>query len=82
MRAAVELGQALGVQVIAEGIEHHTQLNTLRDLCCPLGQGFLFAKPLPLADAQRLMQTSTGDTPPDSASKRTTSRQAPNRAAA
>jgi diguanylate cyclase (GGDEF)-like protein/PAS domain S-box-containing protein len=58
VRAAIELGQALGVQVIAEGIEDRTQLSTLRALGCPLGQGFLFAKPLPLADAQRLMQVT------------------------
>jgi EAL domain-containing protein (putative c-di-GMP-specific phosphodiesterase class I) len=66
IRAAVELGQALGVTVIAEGIENQTQLNTLRELGCPLGQGFLFAKPLPVADAQRLMQTSANDTGPAS----------------
>jgi len=58
VRAAVELGQALGVHVIAEGIEGHTQLDALRDLGCPLGQGFLFAKPLPLAEAHRLLHDS------------------------
>ena len=44
-----------GVQAIAAGIEGHTQLDALRDLGCPMGQGFLFAKPLPLADANRLL---------------------------
>ncbi len=58
VRAAVELGQALGVQVIAEGIESLIQLGALRDLGCPLGQGFHFAHPLPLADAQLLLQSS------------------------
>ncbi len=55
VRAAVELGRALGVNVIAEGIETQTQLALLRDLRCPLGQGYLFAKPLPLPDAQDLI---------------------------
>jgi len=55
VRAAVELGQALGVSVIAEGIEGELQLGALRQLGCPLGQGFLFARPLPLADAQLLL---------------------------
>ena len=53
-RAAVELGRALGVVVIAEGIETHTQLTTLRQLRCPLGQGFLFAKPMPALQAHQL----------------------------
>jgi diguanylate cyclase (GGDEF)-like protein/PAS domain S-box-containing protein len=57
-RAAVELGRALGVDVIAEGIETKTQLAILRELRCPLGQGYLFAKPLPLADAQKLITIS------------------------
>jgi diguanylate cyclase (GGDEF)-like protein/PAS domain S-box-containing protein len=56
VRAAVELGRALGVEVIAEGIEAPGQLSALRDLGCPLGQGFLFARPLPLAEAERLLQ--------------------------
>ena len=51
VRAAIELGKALGVTVIAEGIETRTQLDTLRELGCPLGQGFLFARPLPLDQA-------------------------------
>ena len=46
VRAAVELGQALGMDVIAEGIESEDQLATLRELGCQLGQGFLFSKPL------------------------------------
>ena len=56
VRAAVELGQALGVQVIAEGIETQVQLMVLRRLGCRLGQGFLFAKPLPVCDADVLLQ--------------------------
>ncbi len=55
VRAAVELGQALGVEVIAEGIEHPAQLVALQKLGCRLGQGFLFARPLPVADAQLLL---------------------------
>ncbi len=67
VRAAIELGRALDVKVIAEGIEDQAQLETLRDLGCPLGQGFLFARPLTLADAQRLIQPSAAPTPPGSA---------------
>ncbi len=55
VRAAVELGHALGVAVIAEGIEDRVQLESLRELGCRLGQGFLFAKPMPAHDAERLL---------------------------
>ncbi len=55
VQAAVELGRALGVEVVAEGIETKPQLAILRQLRCPHGQGYLFAKPLPLPDAQNLV---------------------------
>jgi diguanylate cyclase (GGDEF)-like protein/PAS domain S-box-containing protein len=46
--AIVSLGDALNLQVVAEGIEQTTQLSTLRTLGCDLGQGFLFAKAMPI----------------------------------
>jgi diguanylate cyclase (GGDEF)-like protein/PAS domain S-box-containing protein len=55
LSAAVELGRALGLDVIAEGIESRTQLGHLRDLGCLLGQGFLFARALPTAEAEELL---------------------------
>ena len=58
VRAAVELGHALGVAVIAEGIEDRVQLESLRELGCRLGQGFLFARPMPAQDAERLLLDS------------------------
>ena len=58
VRAAVELGQALGMHVIAEGIETVDQLATLRELGCQLGQGFLFSKPLRADDAALLLDGS------------------------
>jgi diguanylate cyclase (GGDEF)-like protein len=44
--AIVALGRALGMTIIAEGIEEPAQLAHLRDLGCELGQGFLFSPPL------------------------------------
>ncbi|HEY3763952.1 MAG TPA: EAL domain-containing protein [Gaiellales bacterium] len=55
LTAVVELGRALGLRVIAEGIESRDQLDRLRHIGCVLGQGFLFARPLPLAEARRLV---------------------------
>jgi EAL domain-containing protein (putative c-di-GMP-specific phosphodiesterase class I) len=51
-RAIIDLGENLGLQVIAEGIEHSGQLAQLRGLGCPLGQGYWFARPMPAAEAQ------------------------------
>ena len=42
----VELGSALGHEVIAEGIETETQLRELRRMQCALGQGNLFSLPV------------------------------------
>ena len=45
--AIVALGKSLNLDVVAEGIELPEQIVSLRDLGCELGQGFLFAKPMP-----------------------------------
>jgi EAL domain-containing protein (putative c-di-GMP-specific phosphodiesterase class I) len=42
----VQLGRNLGLAVIAEGVEDERQAQILHTLGCPLGQGFLFARPM------------------------------------
>jgi diguanylate cyclase len=42
----VGLGDALGLRVVAEGIERQDQLDAVRELGCGLGQGFLLAPPM------------------------------------
>ena len=44
--AIIAIGERLGLEVVAEGIEEPEQIGTLRDLGCELGQGFLFARPM------------------------------------
>jgi len=51
VRAIVELGHALGLEVIAEGIERADQVGPLTRLGARLGQGYLFARPM---DAEAL----------------------------
>ena len=48
-RAAVQTGQALGLRVVAEGIETAPQRDFLAAIGCDEGQGHLFARPLPPA---------------------------------
>jgi len=48
--AIIAIGERLGLEVVAEGIEEPEQIGTLRDLGCELGQGFLFARPMTQPD--------------------------------
>jgi EAL domain-containing protein (putative c-di-GMP-specific phosphodiesterase class I) len=45
--AISQLGHALHLDLVAEGIEQPEQVSALRGLACQYGQGFYFARPLP-----------------------------------
>ncbi len=47
VEAVIQLGRALGLTVVAEGVESPLQLKRLRDLKCDRGQGYLFGRPRP-----------------------------------
>jgi EAL domain-containing protein (putative c-di-GMP-specific phosphodiesterase class I) len=51
--AVLRLGQALGVKVIAEGVENERQLDFLRRRRCNEAQGYLFSKPVPADEFAR-----------------------------
>jgi diguanylate cyclase (GGDEF)-like protein len=53
IRAVVGLGRALSMKVLAEGVETMEQLTALRAEGCDEVQGYLFSKPVPLAEAWR-----------------------------
>ena len=53
VRAIVTMAAALGLRVVAEGVETLQQRDALLELGCALQQGFLHAKPLPAAEALR-----------------------------
>jgi len=67
----VQLGKALSIETVAEGIEHHPELTHLQDERCDSGQGFLFAQPLGAADAEIFLQrwAASPATPPPSAAE-------------
>ncbi|NDP59547.1 MAG: EAL domain-containing protein [Oxalobacteraceae bacterium] len=54
VRTILALGHSLGLSVIAEGVETEAQCDFLADLDCHAYQGFLFSRPLPLAQFEEL----------------------------
>lgn len=57
-RAIVALGQSLGVQVLAEGVETAEQVSALLALGCRAMQGFLFSRPVPLEQVPQAIQAA------------------------
>jgi diguanylate cyclase (GGDEF)-like protein/PAS domain S-box-containing protein len=52
--ATIGLAHALGLAVVAEGVESEAQVDFLRSKCCNEGQGYLFARPMPVAEFEAL----------------------------
>jgi len=50
VQTIISLGNSLGLEVVAEGVESSEHVTRLTSLGCSLGQGFLFARPMGLAD--------------------------------
>jgi diguanylate cyclase (GGDEF)-like protein len=53
----VQLGKALSIETLAEGIELQQELSLLQDEQCDSGQGFLFAKPLEAEAAEAFLES-------------------------
>jgi len=51
--AIIALARALGLRVIAEGVEKTSQMEVLYNLGCHICQGFLYARPMAPADVER-----------------------------
>jgi len=56
VRGIIELARSLGLRLVAEGIEYPEQHAILRAFDCPLGQGFLFARPLEAEQLRELLE--------------------------
>ncbi|MDY7574569.1 putative bifunctional diguanylate cyclase/phosphodiesterase [Actimicrobium sp. CCI2.3] len=61
-RAAIEMGHALGVHVVAVGVETAEQLELLRDDGCDGAQGFLFYEPLAPNEFVLALEGNSGST--------------------
>jgi EAL domain-containing protein (putative c-di-GMP-specific phosphodiesterase class I) len=69
-RAIVQLGQAMGLATVAEGIETAEQATVLRDLGCGYGQGYFFARPMTGEALRALLERPAGRSRPAAASLR------------
>jgi diguanylate cyclase len=58
VRTVLALGRSLGMPVLAEGIETQAQWQFLAREGCEKGQGYLFAKPVPLAKLSDAIQAA------------------------
>jgi EAL domain-containing protein (putative c-di-GMP-specific phosphodiesterase class I) len=47
VRSAIDMAHSLGLKVVAEGIETEFAAQRLRTFGCDVGQGYLYAKPMP-----------------------------------
>ncbi|KTG17502.1 MULTISPECIES: EAL domain-containing protein [unclassified Guyparkeria] len=50
VRATVQLAHELGLRVVAEGAEDWDTVDTLRAIGCEVVQGFVYARPMPVAE--------------------------------
>ena len=55
VRAILALGESIGLEVQAEGIETIEQMRFLQQQRCTLGQGYWFGRPLQTADFTALL---------------------------
>ena len=53
--AIISIGHIMGLDVIAEGVEEEEQLVSLKDIGCDYIQGFIWGRPLPMNEAERLV---------------------------
>jgi EAL domain-containing protein (putative c-di-GMP-specific phosphodiesterase class I) len=62
-RAIIALGHALGLSIVAEGVETETQSGFLRDQLCQTVQGFLYSRPLTVEQFEAHLANPPAHTP-------------------
>lgn len=53
IESVIHLARALSITTVAEGIENEVQLRFLETIHCDIGQGYYFAKPMPVEEFER-----------------------------
>jgi EAL domain-containing protein (putative c-di-GMP-specific phosphodiesterase class I) len=51
----IQMAKRLGMKVVSEGVETAQQAEFLKRCSCDLAQGYLYAKPMPLTEFEKLM---------------------------
>jgi diguanylate cyclase (GGDEF)-like protein len=64
LHALVQLGKALSIETLAEGIEHQQELSLLQDEQCDSGQGFLYARPLDAEATEAFLRDAASNPTP------------------
>jgi diguanylate cyclase (GGDEF)-like protein/PAS domain S-box-containing protein len=60
VRSVIDLAHALGLVVVAEGVETADQVAHLRKLGCDQAQGYFFARPQPAEELERQLSANSG----------------------
>lgn len=56
IESVIDLAKHLGMETIAEGVETIAQVELLKALHCDIVQGYVFSKPLPIKDFEKLLK--------------------------
>jgi EAL domain-containing protein (putative c-di-GMP-specific phosphodiesterase class I) len=56
VRAIVRLADSLGMEAVAEGVEHEEDARIIREMECPLAQGYLYGRPVDRAATDALLK--------------------------
>ena len=59
VRSVVTLAHALGITLVAEGVENAATAERLRQFGCDVAQGYFYSRPLPAADTVALLSART-----------------------
>ncbi len=63
VRSIIDMGRALGLTVIAEGVEDQATRDLLADLQCPVAQGYFYSRPLVASDVPSWLNAHTSADP-------------------
>jgi len=56
VKAIIAMGQAMGYEILAEGVEHIEQVEFLKEEGCEFYQGYYKSKPLPAEEFEKLLE--------------------------
>ena len=55
VKSVVDLAKSLNIEVVAEGVETEEMYNFVKEIGCDYAQGYLYAKPMPIAEFERYL---------------------------